>query len=80
MPAIKPVSYRVLARVFEAEGFQCVRIEGDHLVFTRPDVLRPIVIPRYAAIPIFIIRNNLRTAGDLTRALLRTAGCVSPVS
>jgi len=33
------------------------------MVFTRPGVLRPVVIPKYAAIPVFIIRNNLRTAG-----------------
>jgi hypothetical protein len=33
------------------------------MVFTKPVVLRPIVIPRYAAVPVFIIRNNLRTAG-----------------
>ena len=33
------------------------------MVFTKPDVLRPVVIPKYAAIPVFIIKNNLRTAG-----------------
>lgn len=33
------------------------------MVFTKPGVIRPIVIPRYAAIPVFIIKNNLRTAG-----------------
>ena len=30
---------------------------------TKPGVLRPVVIPRYASIPVFIIKNNLRTAG-----------------
>jgi hypothetical protein len=33
------------------------------MVFTKPGVLRPIVIPKYASAPVFIIRNNLRTAG-----------------
>ena len=33
------------------------------MVFTKPGVIRPVVIPRYAAIPVFIIKNNLRTAG-----------------
>lgn len=33
------------------------------MVFTKPGVLRPVVIPKYAAIPVFIIKNNLRTAG-----------------
>jgi hypothetical protein len=33
------------------------------MVFTKPAVLRPVVIPKYAAVPVFIIKNNLRTAG-----------------
>jgi predicted RNA binding protein YcfA (HicA-like mRNA interferase family) len=63
MPKLSPVSYKRLAAVFEADGFMCVRIEGDHMVFTKPGVIRPVVIPRYAAVPVFIIKNNLRTAG-----------------
>jgi predicted RNA binding protein YcfA (HicA-like mRNA interferase family) len=63
MPKLSPVSYKRLAAVFEAEGFLCVRVEGDHLVLTRPGVIRPVVIPMYAAVPVFIIKNNLRTAG-----------------
>jgi predicted RNA binding protein YcfA (HicA-like mRNA interferase family) len=63
MPKVNPVSYKRLVRVFEAEGFRCVREEGDHMVFTKSGVLRPVVIPKYAAVPVFIIKNNLRTAG-----------------
>lgn len=63
MPRLSPVSHKQLIRVFEAEGFTHVRTEGDHAVLTKAGVPRPIVIPRYAAIPVFIIKNNLRTAG-----------------
>ena len=63
MPKLSPVSHGTLRRIFEADGFQCVRIEGDHMVFTKPGVVRPVVIPKYAAVPVFIIKNNLRTAG-----------------
>ena len=63
MPRLSPVSYKQLAKVFEAEGFVCVRTEGDHMVLTKPGITRPIVIPKYAAVPIFIIKNNLRSAG-----------------
>ena len=49
--------------MFGADGFRCVREEGDHIVFTKSGVIRPVVIPRYAAVPVFIIKNNLRTAG-----------------
>jgi len=32
-------------------------------VYTREGVLRPVVIPKYSSVPVFIIKNNLRTAG-----------------
>jgi predicted RNA binding protein YcfA (HicA-like mRNA interferase family) len=63
MPKFSPLSYKILAAVFEADGFKCVRTEGDHMVFTKAGVLRPVVIPKYASVPVFIIKNNLRTAG-----------------
>ena len=63
MPKLSPVSFKVLQCVFELDGFTHVRTEGDHLVLTKPGVLRSVVIPKYAGIPVFIIKNNLRTAG-----------------
>ncbi|MBW6487345.1 MAG: type II toxin-antitoxin system HicA family toxin [Syntrophobacterales bacterium] len=53
-------------RVFERAGFSCVRIEGDHYVYTKDGVARPIVIPDWREIPVFIIKNNLRS-GNITR-------------
>ena len=32
-------------------------------VYTKPGSPRPVVIPKYRAVPIFVIKNNLRTAG-----------------
>jgi predicted RNA binding protein YcfA (HicA-like mRNA interferase family) len=49
--------------LFERAGFACVRTEGDHFVLTRPGLSRPLVVPDYDAVPVFVIRNNLRTAG-----------------
>jgi predicted RNA binding protein YcfA (HicA-like mRNA interferase family) len=63
MPKLSPVSYKRLVKLFEANGFTCVRIEGDHMVMTKPGVIRPVVIPKYASVPVFIIKNNLRTSG-----------------
>ena len=40
-----------------------VRQEGDHRVYTKPGMGRPVVITSYHAVPVFIILNNLRTAG-----------------
>ena len=58
-----PVPYQTLVRIFEKEGFTFARQEGDHKIFTKPGVLRPLVIPTYRAVPVFIIRNLLRTSG-----------------
>jgi hypothetical protein len=37
--------------------------EGDHMIFTKRGVIRPVVVPKHAAVPVFVIKNNLRTAG-----------------
>ena len=62
MPKLSAVSWKRLAKVFELSGWTCVRIEGDHMVFAKPGATRPIVLPRYAEVPVFIIKNNLRVA------------------
>ena len=58
MPKLSPFSYKRLVKVFEKDGFRLAREEGDHMVFTKPGLLRPVVIPKYAAVPVFIIKNN----------------------
>ena len=63
MPKIKPIPARKLRKVFEKAGFKCVRIEGDHFVYTKKGIPRPIVIPNWKHVPVFVIKNNLRTAG-----------------
>jgi len=63
MPRIVPVPARKLRRVFELAGFTCTRTEGDHAVFTKDGVKRPIVIPEWDPVPVFIIKNNLKSAG-----------------
>ena len=63
MARITPIHWRLLEKVFLAAGFQFARQEGSHRSYTKPGVLRPIVIPTYDEIPVSIIRNNLKTAG-----------------
>ena len=62
MPKIVPIPARSLRKVFEKAGFTLVRTEGDHFVYAKPEIARPIVIPDWPAVPVFIIKNNLRTA------------------
>lgn len=66
MPRFTPVDWRTLERVFLAAGFRFARQEGSHRSYVRVGVSRPVVIPAYAQVPVFVIRNNLKTAG-LTR-------------
>jgi predicted RNA binding protein YcfA (HicA-like mRNA interferase family) len=63
MPPLRPLDYRTLARVFERDVFTFDRQRGDHLIYTKPGVRRPLVIPMYKELPVFIIKNLLRTAG-----------------
>ncbi len=62
MKRIVPVHYRKLVRVLELEGFTLARQRGDHMVFTKAGIGRPVVVPRYDPLPVFIIKNALRTA------------------
>jgi len=63
MPKPSPIHYRLLCCVFERAGFRQAREEGSHLIYTKTGVTRPIVIPKYRALPVFVIRNNLHSAG-----------------
>lgn len=66
MPTVRPLDYQTLVRIFTKDGFTFSRQRGDHLIFTKPGTKRPLVIPTYDAVPVFIIKNLLRTA-DMTR-------------
>ena len=61
MLKIQPISAKKLCKVFEKAGFKCVRIEGDHFVYTKEGIMRPVIIPDWQQVPVFIIRNNIRT-------------------
>jgi predicted RNA binding protein YcfA (HicA-like mRNA interferase family) len=62
MSQISPISYKRLCKVFESEGFRLLRQKGDHLIYIKEGVSRPLVIPRHENIPVFIIMDNLRDA------------------
>ena len=74
MHKIVPVTASKLRKVFEKAGFKCVRIEGDHFVYTKEGISRPVVIPDWKEVPVFIIKNNLRTAGITREEYLSMLG------
>jgi predicted RNA binding protein YcfA (HicA-like mRNA interferase family) len=63
MAALRPVPYQQLIRVFEQEGFRFDRQSGDHRIYVKAGARRPLVIPTYHAVPVFIIKNLLRASG-----------------
>ena len=63
MPRFTPVDWKTLERVFLAAGFRFARQEGSHRSYVKDGIARPVIIPTYREIPVFIIRNNLKTAG-----------------
>ncbi|MBC2704251.1 type II toxin-antitoxin system HicA family toxin [Desulfobacula sp.] len=57
---IKPTHYQVQVKIFEMAGCLYVRTKGDHLIYQYPGAVRPVIIPRYKEVPIFVIKNNMR--------------------
>ena len=60
---IKPTSFQVQVKIFEMAGCRYVRTQGDHLIYHYPEAIRPVVIPRYREVPVFIIRNKMKIIG-----------------
>ena len=60
---ISPTTYQIQVKIFEKAGCTYVRTKGDHLVYHHPESARPVVIPKYQEVPVFIIKNNMRIIG-----------------
>ncbi len=63
MPRITPVHWKVLECIFLLAGFEFSRQEGDHRVYVKVGILRPVVIPAKSSLDNVIIQSNMRTAG-----------------
>lgn len=62
MPRLTAVHWRILECIFFKAGFSFEREKGDHKVYTKPGVYRPVVIPTYKEVDKEIIQSNMRTA------------------
>ncbi len=60
MPRLAPINWRKFEKFLLFVGCEFVREKGDHRVYARAGLKRPVVIPRDSALPVFIIRNNLK--------------------
>ena len=63
MPKITPLSWKEFEKFLLYVGCEYKRQKGDHRVYWRAGLNRPIILPTYKNLPIFIIRNNLRPLG-----------------
>lgn len=63
MPKLAPIKRRKFEAFLRMIGCTLKRTRGDHLVYSRPGLKRPIIITTDSEVLVFIIRNNLRTLG-----------------
>jgi predicted RNA binding protein YcfA (HicA-like mRNA interferase family) len=61
MPRLTPVHYRKLIVVFQEAGYFIDRQESSHIMMKKPGALRPLVIPKYEEVEVFIIKGLLRS-------------------
>ncbi len=63
MAHLTPINWRIFEKFILFVGCEFKREKGDHRIYWRSDLSRPVVIPREKELPVFIIRNNLRILG-----------------
>lgn len=61
MFVLTPVKRSKFEKFLTFIGCKYKRSAGDHFIYDREDLKRPVVITADREVPIFIIRNNLRT-------------------
>ncbi len=71
MAKFAAVRWRKLEKVFLRAGYVFSHRTGSHRTYVRAGSPRPVVIPAYGEVPIFIIQRNLRTTDMSQREYLR---------
>jgi len=61
MARLAPISWKKFEKFLFFIGCEFKRKRGDHRIYWREDLKRPVVFPQDRQLPVFIIRNNLRT-------------------
>lgn len=70
MPELSPIKWKKFEKFLLYIGCVFKRQKGDHRIYWRKDLKRPIVLPMYDNLPKFIILNNLRTLGITVKEYL----------
>lgn len=68
MQNIDPSTFRAF---LEYKGLNHIRDKGGHEIWSRKDMLRPVIFQSHISpVPEFIIRNNLRNMGVTKKELM----------
>jgi predicted RNA binding protein YcfA (HicA-like mRNA interferase family) len=67
---LTPVHWKKFEKFVLYVGCHFERQKGDHRIYWRSGLKRPVVFPADKEVPVFIIRNNLRTLGISVREYL----------
>ena len=60
MPKIQSVHWKEFEKFLLKIGCEFKREKGDHRIYWRKDLKRPVIVPRDTDLPAFIILNNLK--------------------
>jgi predicted RNA binding protein YcfA (HicA-like mRNA interferase family) len=71
MAEIDSISWRKLEKFLLSCGCEFVRERGDHRVYSKSGLARPLIVPQYKRIPAFITLNNLRVLGISKKEFLK---------
>ena len=63
MARLTPISWKEFEKFLLFLGCKFKHQKASHRVYTRSGLKRPLVVPVYDEIPMFVIRNNLRVLG-----------------
>ena len=63
MSRLIPVDWKVLDCIFTKAGFSFERQKGSHRSYSKANINRPVVIPTYSEVQVFIIKGLMKTAG-----------------
>ena len=71
MPRLAPLHWRKFEKVLLSLGCNLKNEEGDHRVYAKPGLIRAIVVRKVKDIPVFELKNDIRTLGLSTKEFLR---------
>jgi predicted RNA binding protein YcfA (HicA-like mRNA interferase family) len=63
MVRIQSIHWKEFEKFLLSVGCEFKREKGDHRVYWKNGIKRPLVIPRDTSLPAFIILNNLKVLG-----------------